>query len=660
MKKSPVFYIFIMLLAATLFAGACFAVAESTAFAMQQAQNVPDYAAASATAKTSGNADISLIHPVAVATIGDCVFVADNVDDGQSVIHGIDISSDTPLRKYIYTTEKAIVNLAEVDGKLYVIYADGVDVLAVGDALEKMTSYTDSKDQGVFDFTYNTLMGSATEFFSTDRIHYRYDGETDIYDGDSRTDGATELLTTSSDDGVYVYFLQGSSSLKRISVTANARGENLTYNESDKLNANGVNFGTTALGLLGMFKYSVNGESGIALFGKNQVLKLDELTAEFSATTVLVSSQEEISDGCFGAGKIVLLNCEYNKLDVYNYDADADKFVLQYSVGTDTITQEVPQTSSFTGFTLAKSLGYPTNIAYKTADEASSVETILIEENFPEEFVILDYDGAENSDFYYVLVGNKFAWIEKSKKAATAKDDAKIQIVNKIDENVTYSAQFVSMGTVKIYELPFGGSNVSDEFTQTVTDPQEVHVLQKFTEKEADGTVVKDSDGNEVVWYYIAYGENFAKRGFELSNNIGNFRVTASTANPDDGDDAIGWKKINASLFEAVKIYVTSDMNADEALQNDAGGEIKLNSGTMIYLIREENGASYVSVLQSDNITWVYGWIDGSRVIERNAMTTNAIVGICILSAAAVLTAIFLSVFVIKHKRKRKVVSSEE
>lgn len=598
-------------------------------------------AAAFAADAGSSGVNVRLINPVAVAAVGNCVFVADNVDDGQSVIHGIDVSGETPLRKHVYTTEKPVINLAEVDGDLYVIYADCVEVLSVGAQLTLKFSYNDAN---VSDYTYNTLLGYSSALYAQGRIFYKTADED--FPTDSRAENAVSLVTAAASDGTYVYFTKtenGLTTLKRIRIFVQSGALRDRYDESDKLNAGGVNYGS-AFELCGMFAYRVNGSENVALFGGDSVRALTELSGEFSASTEIIRSDNRILDGAFCADKIVLLNDEY-RLDVYRYNYETARFEIQYSVGTDTISQNIPATDAFDGFTLAKSTGYPTNIAYKTNDPETSIPNVMID--LQEQFVILNYEGAERSDFYYVLIGNKFGWIEKSKGAASAEEDENLEIIdNKVSSDVTYNAKFISANTVFIYKLPLSNSEYTS-FSQSITNPQSALILQKFTENKSDGTAVD--------WYYVAYGENNSEHGFVPCQNVGRFHVASADG---EGMPVLGYMKINASLSEAVKLYATSAMAANETVYNDAG-EIKLYSGTHVVVVRQENNASFIEIRQNDGSA-TYGWVNSKYLIDLHGITTNAIVGITILSVAVILAVIFFSVFAGKRRRRRKHTSATE
>ncbi|MGN1066772.1 MAG: GW dipeptide domain-containing protein, partial [Candidatus Fimimonas sp.] len=329
-------------------------------------------------------------------------------------------------------------------------------------------------------------------------------------------------------------------------------------------------------------------------------------------------------------------------VEIFAHDGN-DWETTNQKIGTDVISLNVAEPKNFSGFTLAKPTGYPTNIVYRTEFESSVSE---IKTEYYDEFIILDFDGSDDLDYYYVLVGDKFGWVAKSGKNVTAQTDDKIEIINnKVSSEVQFNAKFTSANAVHVYELPRTNSNYTT-FTQSLDDPQDAVVLQKFVETLADGTTAE--------WYYVAYGEG--QRGFVLTKNVGKFYTSGSIDT--DGTPVLGYKKINASLFEAVKLFATSELVSTETVHNDAG-EIKLYSGTMVVVVREEKGASFVEIRQNDGST-TYGWVKSANLIGTHDITTNAIVGITILSVAVVLSLVLVGVFTTRKKRRRVVDDSAE
>ena len=345
---------------------------------------------------------------------------------------------------------------------------------------------------------------------------------------------------------------------------------------------------------------------------------------------------------CYGAGKIFLLNSA-NEVEIYSYNTEKQQFERQpATIGTDTITidGQLPTPVQFTGFTLASSKGYPTNIVYKTTDASTSISEIKTD--YTGQFIILDFEGAEDLPFYYVLIGDKFGWVQKSDGVTLPQNDSRLTIVNtQISQDVTYKAKFTSLNTVFIYPLPLSDIEPGDTFQQSIANPQEAKLLQKFTENHADGTVTE--------WYRVEYGEG--KTGFVSAGNVGQFHATGA---PTSAEEVIGYKKINSSLFEAVKIYLTSDMEESEAICDEYGDVIKLYSGSQVVAVKEENNATFVEIRKNDGST-SYGWIPTDNLIGLHQITTNAIVGLSILGVALILTVVFVVLFVKRKKIRIKV-----
>ncbi len=563
----------------------------------------------------------SLINPVAVAAAGDYVFVAYNVDAGQqSAILCFDVSA-TPEYCYTHTVTKEIVNLAEVDGKLYVMYSDSVEIYAVGQALQLEETLA---IHNALDFTFGNYESADVPYYAVEgeRMYALRNGAgTGL---DTATEGAQQCLA--QDD--FLYFLKNGR-VFRVDISATPQ-----YNTDDPVNADGI---VTATDVSGMFAYTSD-ERHIALYGDNGAYVLEQTASGFAATRVLVSGSG-VKDMCFGSGKIFLLNGA-NEVEIFTYNAQDKRFVRsEDTIGTDTITIDRQLPTQFTGFTLASSNGYPTNVVYKTTDADTSIAEIMTD--YDGQFIILDFDGAEDVPFYYVLIGDKLGWIQKSDGITSPEEDPELTVYDtRISVDVTYKAKFTSLNTVYVYPLPLTDIDHCDSFSQTITEAQEVTLLQQFEETHSDGSVTK--------WYYVQYGEG--KKGFVNSGNVGLFYADASTQQP---VDVIGYKKINASLFEAVKIYLTKDMAEDEVIYNAQGEEIKLYSGTLLVAVREEGAATFVEIREKDGSV-SYGWIPTNNLIGQHSMTTNAIVGLSVLAVAITLTIVFAVLFVKKKKAAKQ------
>ena len=115
---------------------------------------------AAAFAQSAADANRSLINPAAIVTVDNYIFVADNVDEtnNQSAVLCFDVTASQPSYRYTYTTTKKIVNLAEVDGQLYVMYADSVEVFEVG--ATQLTKTKTLELENVVDFTFGNYDGA--------------------------------------------------------------------------------------------------------------------------------------------------------------------------------------------------------------------------------------------------------------------------------------------------------------------------------------------------------------------------------------------------------------------------------------------------------------------------------------------------------------------
>lgn len=614
---------------------------------------VPSVAMADIVNATGGN--VCLINPIAITSIGDYIFVADDVDVNHSVILCFNIARGTPSYKFTYSSERRIKNLSEADGKLCVIYQDGISVFEVSDTVFK-TPYTTYAVENVVDMTFgkyqSETMHYATYVLNNEDLFYTY--QDDTTQSFKPTDYSLEFeeitsclyVDNNSDDSLngYVYCIWDYD-IKRFNTATGQWG--LRQDDFNKL---GVY--ATELMVKGIFNYQINGVWQIGLYSDTAINKLEkrhyglagDREWEYGAMEAVPLDRSDtdvtILDVCYSANKLFVLNAN-KQVEIYAFDAEKSAFVRQeVSIGTDMIAIGDALPTNFTGFFLAQSLGYPTNIVYKTTDPATSVTSII--PDYKDEFIILDFEGSEFLPFYYVLIGDKYGWVKKSDGAVTPGSDPKIQPINTninpAVPDVTYKAKFISANTVFVYELPISGSSRT-EFHQTVTTPKDVTILQVFTEKAANETV---------EWYYISYedAEGNEQKGFIQSGLVGQFYTTSNGSGNIYGED----KKINASLFEAVNIFATSDMSEQATIHDKDGNVIKLYSGTFVKVISEEGDASYIEV--KINGTATYGWIQSDKLINRISMTTNAIVGLSILGAAIVIGVTFAIVFTKRKKHK--------
>ena len=608
-----------------------------------------------ALAETKVANDVHFIAPTGMALVGDYLLISDNVADNQSAILCFDIANGN-AHVFTHLLDKQAVNMTSSNGRLFVIFADCFVEYEIADdkkSLEVVETFNFPKVIDVCISTWDVIYQNNPQ----EKIYFLQDGE--LVDSlkyiDYKTDGSHGEGTTgitiangvdcvalsnasANDKGDFVYVSGKNADGKNAIVRWNGvLGSDIS---NDPLNKNGVVYAGN-FALLGI---ATNNRDYPVVYGAKSMFNLNYIQSannHFSAEQGFEdfgAEEHDIVKVASSTTHLVILN-DNNQLQVYQLVDGADGSALSAThtvIGSDQVKTAVPTT--YTGFTLAKSSGYPTNIIYKTNDADTSIESILTKDQVTE-FVILDYAGAENSGYYYVFVNGKFGWIKKSDNATTPDTDAKIEIVNtKVSDKVTYNAKFNSLGKVYVYDLPCSNDNIRkliDTVEQTGDEMTEVKILQQFKEE-------------NITWYYVEYLEG--KRGFVKSTDIGQF--TATYVGP---MDAVVDKQINASLFNAVTLHMTKELSADSMFSFDGINPVKLYSGDWVKLIEvdEEAGAALIQVVCENGET-AFGWVESSRLVEIDAITTNAIVGFVGLGIAVILAIIFASVFISRKKKVRK------
>lgn len=589
--------------------------------------------------------DVHFIAPTGIALVGDNLLISDNVADGQSAILCFDISSGVNSHKFTYLLDKQATSMTSSNGRLFVIFGDSfAEYTIVENTLSLVETYDIANviDVCVAQYTYNS--GTVQE-----RIYFLAkgaNGDTLQYVKQDKTVGPTNMTTVATGYNIlplsdgnkdYVY-IAGKTANGSNSITRFGSFEDFNIAE-DTLNKGGVTYASgDGFELLGL---ASNNRNFPVLFGAKSMYNLHGDSDTFRATDSFAdfsSSEHNIIKIASNSTHLTILN-DNNQVQIYQLISGANGTELSSTdiiIGSDQVDAQVPTT--YTSFTLAKSSGYPTNIIYKTNDDKTSVDSILTKEQV-DKFIILGYEGHENASYYYVFVNGKFGWIKKSDNATTADTDSKIEIVDtKVSDKVSYNAKFSSLGNVYIYNLPTSNETIRkviDQQSQTGSTLKDVKILQQFTEAETN-----------VVWYYVEYDQG--SRGFVKSSNVANF--TATLVEP---VDAVVDKQINASLFNAVTLHMTKELDPD-TLITDGNQPIKLYSGDLVKVIEvdQEAGSALIQVVNLDGTT-TFGWVESSRLIDTNAITTNAVVGLTALGIAIVLAIVLFSVFISRKKKSR-------
>lgn len=601
-----------------------------------------------ANAETTESHDIYLIDPTAVATVGNYLYIADNVDGSQGVVMRFEIAANGQPTKdtTVLTTGKRIVGLSGSDikitesegtiGTLYVIYADEAvlyDVSSDGTLTQNANTYTHITDATIGSDTLVDVAVGMQDTIATvyvlynNRVEFYYQGSSNYWQITGGTITNAQSLFYCDDYMYYVYGTDTVSSCRRINKAA----------YPDKYYT-----APTSIAPTGGFSFTVEegGATYPALYNSTEI-EFMQTPATDKANFRTLSGNSELTVIDIAATTATVFVLDSNKqVRVYTKTPTNNFARTDIHVGSDTVSQSFPtDQTKFTAYTLARSKGYPTNIVYRTTDTATSIAKV--EDKFDGTFIVLDYDGSTSCPYYYVLIGNKFGWVKKSSAEATPSTDEKIAVISsKVNDTVSLKAKLSTLSNVYVYALPFGEAD-NFTYTQSANDMTEVDLLQTFKQTTDEGVV---------TWYYISFDdEGTTRKGFVKQDDLGHFSV--------DPKSTIGLEveksnlKINATLFEAVTVYATADMTQGAELYN-ANGIVKLYSGDRVFLVEksEDGRAAMICILHKDNAV-DYGWIDANRLINVNSITANTIAGLSFLGGAIILGILLLVVFRIKKKK---------
>lgn len=573
-------------------------------------------ATAIAATATSSQTNIYLINPSAIATVGNYLFVADNVSDSESVLLCFNISQDTPSYAYSYNVTKNVVNLSTENGKLYAVTQDTVIEFTVNGF-----TLTQSKTfpvENVVDFTYGKnpvgAIGNSEWALTASNLSY-YNGETFTPFGGITGLEQPKSCVVIGDFLYYLYYENGKTVVKSFDCTNT----------------------TTSSIPLSNFAFSgmTKTVDELVLFNTKDIFITNKQSLH-SESTAIITSQDTIVDVATANNRYYALN-DKNKVDVYLFNGSS-YVKSDVTIGSETVDLGIIPTD-FNEFTLVKSLGYPTNIIYKTTDTETSVSDIIKDNET--QFIVLNFEGANALPYYYVLVGDKYGWVKKSDGINVPANDNKLQLINnKVSDEVTYQAKFNSLKAVYVHSLPLTDSPTT-MFEQSAKDLTKATILQKFAEK---------VDNAEKIWYYVSYKiGSEAKFGFVESCDVSSF---TSVQPADRINVEVGEMKINASMFKAVNMYATDSMLEEEILYTDNGDILKLYSGDLVTVIREKDGVSFIQA--EKNKQTYFGWIKTDNLVGRHDITTNATFGLVCLAIAIALSITFVLLFWRKKVHKKK------
>ena len=572
---------------------------------------------------------IYFLNPTALTAVGNNLFVADKIEDGKSVILRYDVTGKEPLLQDMYEVDGVVSNLASKENSgLYAILAD--KVIEFDTSFEKINRWNIAN---VIDVAYGAdalAQSGKTEWMLRTNELGRI-GNNDTLQQQYQLANGIGCITI---DNVTYYLYKENGVLRCKSY--NGQEHKIPDDSLNRADSTASTYYLKGYAAKGMFVW----DNKVALFTDNDVsyIAIGELSCELAPIFNYDEDDSKIVDVATQNGNLYILN-DKNKIEVYTQN-DAGAFEKTFTVGSDELNQNEPTVSQFTSFTLVESKGYPTNIVFKTTGE-NSVDNIITD---AESYIIIGYEGEQNSNFYYVLLGDTFGWVKKTENAESVAQDERLNIVDtKVSgDGFDYKAKFVSMNAVYVSSLPrqmfYNNENYRMQYEQSAKNKIEVKILQRFTE-------------GETIWYYVSFEYNGAtQHGFVRDKDV---KVYITTGN-NDGIAAIAQRKVNSKLFSTVKVYNNGNPKTmtDENLAYDENEkQIKLSSGTRVTLISiDDNGVAFIQIKKSN----VYGYVYANNLIPTNRLTTNATVGLSLLAVALVL-GVTLTVVFLRRKRRKQV-----
>ena len=582
------------------------------------------FAADSADSDVKTEGIIYFLKPTAIAAVGNYLFVADYIEENRSVIVCFDITEEKAVYKYTEEVSGYVTNLSnKEDSGLYAILQDKILEYSIADGLSVVQTINVA---GAVDVTYTDNISTKGEYVLTksDLIGY---GVGSYIDTLTNTKGCVSI-----NGNIYYLYEENGYSVCRSHKGSDHSIPDNSLNKKDTPGSEGY--------YLADFKANgifVRDSSTVALFDNNTIASIvigsSTQNSQLDKIMQYDESHGSIKDVCKGQNRLYVLNSQ-NKIEIYSDEHPT--FELLDTIGSDILKQSAP--TVYTTFTLVRSKGYPSNIVFRTMGN-NSIEEIETEAS---EYIVLGYDGEADSNFYYVLYGDKFGWVKKSDGAKSVDEDGKLEVVDtKVsDDTFEYKTKFNSLKDVVVAQLPrqffYQSSDYAQTFTQSASNRIEATILQKFSE-------------GDKVWYYVTFETNGGLHfGFVPQNAVGIYITTTS-----DDVPLKDYLKVNSTLFSAVKVYDNGNkktMTDEHLAYTKQGDQIKLYSGKRVNVIDVKDGVAFIQV--NYNGTYVYGYVFADQLIGVHQVTTNATVGLSLLAVAVALGVTLTIVFLKRRKRK--------
>ncbi|MDD4833018.1 MAG: hypothetical protein PHI78_05015 [Clostridia bacterium] len=528
---------------------------------------------------------VYLVQPKDVYYDGGSIYVVDIINDGaDTVIH--QIKSDLTSRVSYYID--GVTEKISVDGlSLYVMQKDKIQLYGIDATTGTLANGVLIPAVNVKDFIVVKNGTSTIVYYITDRYFYQYNISTKNL---KRLYILTDIRSISYVNGK-VAIIYGDTCM--------------TYTDANGFDEDIITLsdGCEKAFSIGTYTYFYNGTT---VYDQN-------------ANAVLNVENGIIETAVFGNYLYVLGNDK--KILQYSHSDGVFTLVENFVIGDDKIDLLVP--SDFTDFTYAYATGYPTNILYEASQSSNPASYKLLTDE--DKFILLHYDGMEDSDYYYVFYKGAFGWLEKSA--------AEISVDKLHTYDTTYDFVGEAVATAYIYSLPF----YDDNGTYAV-------------ENVPKGTIFTITDRYENLadsnaeWFYASYEiDGIVKSGFIRQSLVTNLSLAPETK--------ITRYTVNTDLTNQLGLY--EDIDLTEPVTDEAGNPVVLTSGKQVSVISMDETTAFVQV-DVDGVKY-FGYIDATKLI-KDGLTNYIALGL-VLGILVILGVVF---FVIMAKRRKKHVVIQE
>ncbi|MBR5251119.1 MAG: hypothetical protein IKV38_03775 [Clostridia bacterium] len=582
---------------------------------------------------------VSLSNPTALATNGNDLYIADNIQESGkhfTIIHKLTTDG---LQSFFTnkslegkTTDIAVAN----DGTLYLMQQNKIVRCIFG---EETISFSTITVEGVFAIA---LTNDAI-FYAYTNGNFAYVGARAINNFDKEVKahnfyGATIRFLTQeiTENKISVYF-ETASTLYQTKLALNQTQDGITtFEEGQEVLTDPTKIAQT----IGVF--DLNGQK---VFFTNTTVNDILNTPDSPDLNLWQNNQILIKDAKIANGSLFVLNDyavesidgttnpHYQKprLHYANFTIDQQNkiqdFAIEGSLGASELNYAIPTINAY-AIKVATAKGYPSNIIYKpTHDDFTQNEIYqdraIQKDKFDEtdKFLILNY--SQDRQFCFVCYEGQFGWIKNSESL-------------KVSQLATgHAVQGITLFNANVYNLPIE----NDDFLS-------LDSLDKLTTVSVLGEYQQ--------FYLIAYNQTqgTTKYGFVFAVSIG-------ANSPPKQYISYQRKAANPVVGKQLEIFATqqTDTIADNYLYDVEGKQILVKGNKEIRLYETlEDGTCYVGVVVNDIL--YKGYVKSYDLLkDYNVGMTNSQL---LATACVAILAVIIVYIVILRVRTKKMANVRE